>query len=108
MRALRFRECPTHDLRHVVNVALRHRAVVGKLQGQPRFSLQPQRHFRERLAHRVQVRFRLDPPDGIPVPPGLGHVHVNRDLAQPALHHQPFQKPGMFQQRLPVRHQHRH
>ena len=47
-------------------------------------------------------------PIGKPVPPGLRHVDVHRDLPQPAFDHQPLQKLRVLDQRLAVRHQHRH
>ena len=38
----------------------------------------------ERFAHRMQIAFAFDSADRITVAPGLRHIDVDRDLAQPA------------------------
>jgi hypothetical protein len=50
------------------------------------------RQVRECLAHRVKISFGLDASDGITMATGLRHVDVDRDLAEPAFHHESFEK----------------
>ncbi len=50
------------------------------------------RQVRERLAHGVKVAFALNAGDGITMATGLRHVDVDRDLAEPAVDHESFEK----------------
>ena len=99
---------PAHDFRDRVDVSLRHGAVVRQLQRQTGARANLPCQLRESLAHRMKIYFTRQAIDREPVPAGLRHVDVDRDLAQPAVNHQRLEKLGMLEQRLAVSHEHRH
>src|SRR5438132_207884 len=75
---------PAKHLRHVLDIALCHRAVVGKFNWQSGFSSQIDSEPGERFAHRMEVRFALHLRNRVAVPAGLRRVAVHRYLSRAA------------------------
>src|SRR6476620_7902753 len=88
---------PAHDVWDRSNVPLGHGAVVRELQWSVDALTDISRQVRERLAHGVKVALALNAADRITMATGLRHVDVDRDLAEPAVDHQSFEKFRMLE-----------
>jgi hypothetical protein len=103
---LRVGQIPADHFRHVVDVAARDREAQRVLEEQSRFFPDAQRQIGERLPDRMQIGFAFDAADRKTVTASLGHVDVHGDLPQSALDHEALEEFRVFDQGLPVCHQH--
>ena len=104
---LRIGQIPAQHFRDIIDVATRDsetervfERTTGPLADAPR-------QIGECLPHRMKIGLRFYFVNRKPVTTSLRHVDVDRDLAQAAFNHQPLEELRVFEQGLPVGHQHR-